>query len=495
MHTVDEQGDVGPAEQCRALIAEAHDAWLRGDGAGTWRALDAAERAAAHTTRPSRLRAEVAAARSAAFLRAERTTEALAAARECLHLAGRATHGHRLRHAVSHARITLATYEPPDDGSGQAPAAALAVLDEIAELRDPGLEDVRSRAITNGLNRRLVAAHRHLDDPEAQTAAWIQVSRARTLSEQLRAQGSVVRQAIDLAERTGQWERGWDYANLPLPSGLERNERVAILAKAARLAWHRGLTSEARELGTRARQASVAIDHPWVRVYAYLGGVIAAAAGTGSIRAALLAYQRCTTRAGHDSRSHRAWEVAQVALEFGLSANAARSFLAATVPGVWAERPWAPFARVVLSDAAGEEPRTEDLAAIDLREHGAADQARVHLARARVAARSGHRVSAVLSLQRARLLLRSWPGRVAEQVEREAATLTGTLPATAAQRRVLDLVIEGHTNREIGRALGCAERTVAVHVAALLRSSSTTSRAALAAQEVARRALMVAPEL
>lgn len=480
------------ARECRELLSEAHDAWLRGDGAGTWRALEAAESAARRAPGSTALLTEVAGARSAALVRAERIPEALDVARECLHLAGEAPRSDdALRLAVAHARVTLASYHPPHDGSGKAPAAALAALDEIAQESDPALESARSRAITNGLNRRLVAAHRHLDDPEAQSAAWIEVSRARTLSEDLRAQGTVVRQAIDLAIHTGQWERGWDYAHLPLPRGLERNEEVSILAKAAQLAWHRGLDAEARTLGTRARQSSVAIDHPWVRVYAYLGGVIAAAAGGGSVAVALEAYRSCTTTQGHGSRSHRAWEAAQVALDAGMAPGEVRAFLDRTVPGGWRSRGWAPFARIILDDVTGGAPHPEDLAAIELSECGAADQARIHLVSARAAAQLGRRVSAVLSLQRARLLLRSWPGRVAGQVERAAAEIAAPFPRTAAQQRVLDLVIEGHTNRDIGVALGCAERTVAVHVAALLRGSGTPSRAALAAQEVARRALAV----
>lgn len=47
---------------------------------------------------------------------------------------------------------------------------------------------------------------------------------------------------------------------------------------------------------------------------------------------------------------------------------------------------------------------------------------------------------------------------------------------TAAQCRVLDLLIKGRSNREIGETLGLTEGTVKVHVTAILKALNVTSR-------------------
>jgi DNA-binding CsgD family transcriptional regulator len=53
---------------------------------------------------------------------------------------------------------------------------------------------------------------------------------------------------------------------------------------------------------------------------------------------------------------------------------------------------------------------------------------------------------------------------------------------TPRQQQVLELLLRGCTNREIGAALGASVKTVEVHVSRLLRKSETGSRAALIAK-------------
>ena len=50
---------------------------------------------------------------------------------------------------------------------------------------------------------------------------------------------------------------------------------------------------------------------------------------------------------------------------------------------------------------------------------------------------------------------------------------------TEREREVLHLLVSGHSNKEIGAALGIEERTVKMHVAKLLRKAGVTNRIAL----------------
>ena len=50
---------------------------------------------------------------------------------------------------------------------------------------------------------------------------------------------------------------------------------------------------------------------------------------------------------------------------------------------------------------------------------------------------------------------------------------------TEREREVLHLLVAGHSNREIGDALGIEERTVKMHVAKLMRKAGVTNRIAL----------------
>ena len=71
----------------------------------------------------------------------------------------------------------------------------------------------------------------------------------------------------------------------------------------------------------------------------------------------------------------------------------------------------------------------------------------------------------------------------------------GPAPATAElasltprQRQVLDLLVRGHSNREIAKQLGVAQGTVRIHVAAILRALNVRNRTQAALTAMHRRA-------
>lgn len=422
---------------------------------------------------------EVLAAHAGLALLAERYDEADAVARQCLE-AGEELHGPEVHRAVSDARVTLASLRDSSDP---------ATLDEIA--RDPELAGTSTA--TRALNNALLAHLEQLDErahtTSGQVSAWIRVSEARTLSRSWPDQGTILRQAVDLAFRTGQWERGWSYAHEQLAEpSIERNERVSVLAKTALLAWQRQMLSEAREFGEQARLSSVAVDHPWVRTYAYLGGVISAAAGAGPIDRALTAYENCVTSSGHASRPHRAWAAAQIAIDAGHPVEALRKFLDHTLPGVLGDEPAeAPadlraLIRVLLADAEETEKPPDTLREINIAALDAPVAARVLLAEARWLRRTARPTASAAALAHASTLLRDWPGLLSEQLAKEYELTIPSLVSTPAQTRVLELLAEGWTNARIGEHLGLSERTVAVHVGSLLRQHSAAGRTELAAR-------------
>ena len=91
-------------------------------------------------------------------------------------------------------------------------------------------------------------------------------------------------------------------------------------------------------------------------------------------------------------------------------------------------------------------------------------------------------------------------GRAVEEALAVAEVLAETVPArpaadvmlTRRERDVLRLLVEGHTDREIGAALFLSHRTVATHVSNLLAKLGVPSRAA-AATAASRRGLVEEP--
>lgn len=470
---------------CREVLRVCRPSWREGHGDRAWSALAEAEDLARDD---ACLVVEVLAMRAALHLLAEQVGDAVATAREAIERGTALLKDGRdcpeTRHAVADARVTLASmadagpYPHPSVGGGD----ALAQLQEVVDDHTLPAE-TRGRAINNRLLLSVADLHDRLDTTTGQVEAWVRVSEARTLVRDLPHRGTVLRQALDLGMYCGQWERAWSSAQEQLADDVERNELIATLAKASVLAWHRGMRAEARSLGERARSLSVAVDHPWVRVYAYLGGVVAAASGGGDLVRALRAYTRCTSRAGHASRRHRAWEAAYVALEGGCPPLDVEAFLTATQPGGLSQRS-TDEARIVLADASGADVDPVVAERLLGQSVDLPMRARLHLALARRYRRAGRPSAAGVELARARRWLADWPGWLLDQVEQEAALVAQEVVATPAQRRVLGLLAEGMSDAAIAQTLGLSPRTVAVHVAAMLRTNDEPSRTALAARHV-----------
>jgi DNA-binding NarL/FixJ family response regulator len=80
------------------------------------------------------------------------------------------------------------------------------------------------------------------------------------------------------------------------------------------------------------------------------------------------------------------------------------------------------------------------------------------------------------------------PGEPGSRPDRAAADLVE--PLTPREREVLDLVVQGLTNRRIGERLGISEHTAKFHVNAILGKLGVTTRTEAVA-EAARRGLVV----
>ncbi|MDO5635531.1 MAG: hypothetical protein Q4G34_11780, partial [Micrococcus sp.] len=343
-------------EALHAVLATCRPAWIAGHGDQAWAALEQAEHLAGQD---DAARVQTWSMRAGLHLLAEQFDEGVRCAERAVELgralaaSGQPPLDPSTREAVLDARVTLASMadEGPYPATGTSLADACAELDEVS--RDPALAgtNVASRAVNNALNLRLTALWEHLHTVEGQVEAWVQISAARTLVRGWPDQGNILRQAVDVGMHCGQWERAWSSAQEQIADTTQRNELIAVLAKAALLAWHADRSAEARELGERARALSVAVDLPWVRTYAYLGYVVAAAAGAGSLAAGLEAYARCTDRTGHASRPHRAWRAAQVALDCGHPADEVEAFLVSTLPDGLEGHGVADQTAVLLADA------------------------------------------------------------------------------------------------------------------------------------------------
>jgi non-specific serine/threonine protein kinase len=97
--------------------------------------------------------------------------------------------------------------------------------------------------------------------------------------------------------------------------------------------------------------------------------------------------------------------------------------------------------------------------------------------------RAGRAMGATTVVELARVAV----GRRASEPAREPAPGPRASPLTGRERQVADLIADGRTNRQIGRALGIAEKTVEVHVHHVITKLGAQSRAEVAAWVVRRR--------
>lgn len=496
----------------RRLCSLSSQLWVDGDGFGARQALQEAQNLAmsTHSTpdngsgRSSRtdreLRVEVIAAAARLFLRAEEPSKALFASQAAIALADSIE---QLTASGRAARLdSLVTYATEALNLLPAPETREALLETMDSVRDeclhsggdlPGSGEIAGRAINNALIERLKPLYTGTDfhSPEAHVQAWIWVEQARSAIAEAGLPGvdlqPVNRQAVDLARHLGSWERAWVSVTESLRVGYQRNERVTLLAKAARLAWERGKLSDAVTLGQEARTASIAVGLPWVRLYAYQAGVTAAAAGSGNIRAALTSYLNCVDKPGHASRPDRAWETAQIALDAGTDPGRLSSFLHEVGFHEHASKHRLAFASVILADHGNHTAPQQDWDGVEFALLSAPDRARFHLAAARTAMRNDRYSAAAIELRKGREYLRLWPGRIADSFSPLTTMFLEAPTTTPAQQQVLDLIVEGLSNNTIAHQLGISPRTVAVHVQALLRNAGANSRTDLALRELRRR--------
>ena len=74
-----------------------------------------------------------------------------------------------------------------------------------------------------------------------------------------------------------------------------------------------------------------------------------------------------------------------------------------------------------------------------------------------------------------------------ENAQGEGKTLAQRFGLTAAQARVLELLIEARSNRQIGEVLGLTEGTVKIHVSAIMKAMGVNNRSEAALLATRRR--------
>lgn len=463
--------EVAGAECMRASLR-----WHAGDRPAQWAALDAA--LAAATDPNDQVLARVLAARANALMRAERPHEAVAEADRALAAATRTGAEAARRSALVDKGTALCACGQPAEG-----LTLLAEADAASE--SAGDLVTLARAVNNALEPRL------RDRPYAeQWALYDETLQRATRLGLSTSLGKIVRQAVDLAEWTGQWERGWRPAVARLPEETDRVERVVLAAKAALLALEADRVSEAATLYELATAGATEMDQFWAVLYVAVLDVALTARQSppSATLRALGRYRRAASPAEHGMRPKRAWLAARYALDGGVAVPAVRGFLRTVLPSGLPE-PSDDEAELALAEASGDHRRAVRAGVRLLRqEAGAVERAdtltrlgRAYLSLGRVAAAAG-------CADEACTLLAAWPPGPRIRAAQSLATgvRTGTATAgpslTRREREVRSLIAAGLSNKDIAEQLRISPRTVAVHVSRLLAKTGCGSRTELAVQ-------------
>jgi DNA-binding CsgD family transcriptional regulator/tetratricopeptide (TPR) repeat protein len=463
--------EVASAECLRASLR-----WSAGDRPGQWAALDAA--LAAATGQDDEVLVHVVAARANALMRAERHQEAIAEADRALAVATRTGAGAARRSALVDKGTALCACGQRAEG-----LALLAEADAASE--SAGDVVTLARALNNALEPKL------RDRPYAEQWALYDETWRRAVRLGLSTSlGKIVRHAVDLAEWTGQWERGWRAGMARLPEETDRVERVVLAAKVAVLALEADRLDEAAGLYELASAEAAVMDQYWALLYIALLDVALTAsrsAPAATLRA-LGRYRRAVSPAEHQMRPWRACTAAQYALDGGVAAHAVRAFLRTTVPSAMPER-CADEVELALAEAAGDHRRAVDAGVRLLSQPISAVRhadALTRLGRAYLAL--GQLAAAAGCADEACTLLAAWPSGPRTRAARALAAAVRTGAATAGssltsrEREVRSLVAAGLSNKDIADRLGVSPRTVAVHVSRLLAKTGCGSRTELAVQ-------------
>lgn len=467
------------AVDARCLLASLR--WSAGDLAGQQRQLREAvtmlDNAAVPDDSPAR--GKVYAALASALLRAEQDEAAIIEADRAVTAAERANDPTTWRDALtSKATATCRRAAIVGDPAGQ--RAGLALLAEAEQACEQAEDHLAlGRVLNNGLEYRMAGR------PDAeQWAAWEMTWRRANRLGLHPFLGKIVRQGIDLAYRTGQWQRGWQAATTRLPEESDPVERVVLAAKAALLALEVGRVDEAVRLTERSTAEAAGMDQFWAVLYVALADVAVTAhtAPVAHTIRALTRYRNAVTPADHARRAHRAGETALWALDAGVPPTAVRGFLTATLAGHTV--PWLDLA---LAERVGDDDAAVTAGETLLAEPSpwpavAVWRADILTRMGRSLLRLGRTSQAKEYAEEACALLSSWPGRrlAAAQALRDAAAPETQPALTHRERHVLALLAEGLSNREIGDRLTISARTVAVHVSRLLRKTGCASRTELA---------------
>lgn len=344
------------------------------------------------------------------------------------------------------------------------------------------------RALTTAVravNNRLMLQLDRLEDEgigpgqQARVDAALAIGQARGLAAVLGGRGRIDRRAVIAAVEMGEGERAWRWTLEALDREMSSSERVGLEGLGAQIAWERGDAEAAVRLGEQAKAHAQGRSTDWTRSLGALGGVVAAAHGVGSMSAALRAYRRSASREAHRMLPTRGHTVAAIALESG----ADRDEVEAMLVGCYGERagwesPWRAFFD---ANAAPGSWRTDGVLDAWCEDAGPAwRRAAAIRLRALWRLRQGDHALAARDVALGLRHVARWPGRRRVALERLLDQVRPVRSITAAQSAVLELVVQGLTDREIAALLDRSSRTVESHVRALLRAYGAPNRVALA---------------